>query len=248
MKKSLILGLVFFLAACSSNSNKDGKSISQLIDLGLRDLKKGDFSDAAASFKKIDSDYPYSSTAITSSILSAYAWYKNGGEGYSKAVRELEIFLKYNPSHEYVAYAMYLRGVCLIKQITKVGRAQENTLKARAAFVDLIQQFPDSKYAKDADRIIIKLDTSLAAHEMCVAKFYQFKQKNYMAAAERYMNVVQNYLYTNQAPEALYRVIECYLSVGLNGIAKDVYAELNRLFHDNIWTKKATNKFLGKLK
>lgn len=248
MKRSLILGFIFFLTACSSSSNKEGKSISQLIDLGLKDLKKGDFSDAAASFKKIDSDYPYSSTAIISSILSAYAWYKSGGENYSKAVRELELFLKYNPSHEYVPYAMYLRGVCLIKQINKVGRTQENTLKARAAFVDLIQQFPDSKYAKDADKIIIKLDTSLAAHEMSVAKFYHFKQKNYIAAAERYMNVVQNYLYTNQAPEAMYRVIECYLSTGINSIAKDVYAELKRLFPNNIWTKKATSKFLEKLK
>lgn len=247
MRKIFLFVFCLVLWGCSTSTNKDGKQISELLNSGLSELKNGHYDDAALYFKEIDKQYPYSSTAAISSVLAAYAWYKDGGDGYSKAINELEVFLKYHPSHKYVAYAMYLKGVCLLKQLTRVGRSQENTLKARAAFVDLIKQFPDTEYSKNADDIIVKLDTSIAAHFMCIAKYYQFKKKDYLAATGRYLDVVQNYLYTNQGPEALYRLVECYLSVGLDFLAKDVYSEMKRLFPKSGWTLEAVKKFSKKL-
>ena len=93
--------------------------------------------------------------------------------------------------------------------------------------------------------MLVKLDNALAASEMSIAKFYQFNEKNLNAAAGRYSVVVSTFPHTDQAPEALYRMLECYTGLGLAHQADNVYAEINRLFKDNIWCCKA-QKFYKK--
>ncbi len=226
------------LCACSSK-DKEPKSITEVFTVGFKEMAAKNYSDAAKEFRKIYTYFPYSSLSSQAQLLSAYANYKVGSnEEVQKCVRDLDVFIMFKGNNEYTPYAKFLRAVCLLKQVSSVGRSQEKTLKAKAAFVDIINTFNGSIYAKNAEDVILQLDNSLAAHEMNVAKFYQ-KNRNPIAASGRYMSVVQNYIYTNQAPEALFRLIECYLEIGLCDIADSVHSEINRLFPKNEWKLKS---------
>lgn len=235
---------LLLLSACASRVTTEtyrDMKISDIFEDGLRRLDKKLYDEAVIAFKSIDDLHPYSSTASTAQVYAAYALFQDGK--YQDSVRELELFMKYNPTHELYAYAMYLRGLCFLKQVGKISRSQQETVRAKAIFIELIQKFPDSDYAKEANKMLLKLDNSLAAHEMAVGKHYQFDQKNPNAALGRYSTVVSTLSYTNQTPEALYRMIECYLKLGLTNQAENINKELNRLFKDNQWTKKG-NKIM----
>lgn len=236
--------ILLSLCACSSK-DKEPKSIYGVFDAGFKDIAAGNYDDAAKEFRKIYTYFPYSSLASKAQLLSAYSKYKIGGnDDIQKCIRDLDVFIMFKGNNEYTPYAKFLRAVCLLKQVSPVGRSQEKTLKAKAAFVDIINTFSQSVYAKNAEEVILQLDNSLAAHEMNVAKFYQ-KNKNPVAASGRYMYVVQNYIYTNQAPEALFRLIECYLEIGIHTIANSVHSEISRLFPNNEWKLKSDKLMLN---
>lgn len=231
---------LLLLSACASRVTVDtyrDMKISDIFQDGLKRLDKKSYDEAVIAFKAVDDLHPYSSTASTAQVFAAYALFCD--EKYQDSIRELELFMKYNPTHELYAYAMYLRGLCFLKQVGKISRSQQETVRAKSIFIELIQKFPDSDYAKEANKMLMKLDNSLSAHEMAVGKHYQFEQKNPNAALGRYSVVVSTFSHTNQVAEALYRMIECYLKLGLIVQAQNIHKEINRLFKDNKWTKKA---------
>lgn len=246
MRKQIVIISILLLVGCANKITTDsykGKKVSEIFNEGLNKLDKGEYDVATIAFKSIDDLYPYSATASTAQVYAAYCLYRS--KKYQDSIRELEIFMKYNPVHELYAYAMYLRGLCFLQQICKVGRSQVETVKAKSIFIDLIEKFPHSDYAKESEKMLLKLDNMLAASEMNVAKFYQLIEKNLSAAAGRYSVVVSTFPHTDQAPEALYRMIECYMGLGFEEQADNVYKELHRLFKDNVWCKKA-QKFYRK--
>ena len=228
------------LASCTNKVTVEdyrNKKISEIIEDAFSMLDSKSFDDAAVAFKSIDDLYPYSASATSSQVFEAYSLYC--ANKYQDAVRKLEIFMKYNPMHELIVYAMYLRGLCFLKQVCKIGRSQTETLQAKAAFIEIAQKFPDSDYAKEAEKMILKLDNALAASEMNVAKYYQMREHNLVAAVNRYSVVIAMFPHTNQAPEALYRMLECYAALGLHDQARNAYKELIRLFRNTAWGQKA---------
>lgn len=238
------LCLCFFIGAtflgCSNRVTVEtyrGKKISEIFNDGLQKLDSKSFSDATTAFKSIDDLYPYSATASTAQVFAAYSMYKD--KRYQDAIRELELFMKYNPKHEMYAYAMYLRGVCFLKQVCSVGRSQVETVNAKTNFIRLLEMFPESDYAKEADAMLLKLDNSIAASEMNIGKQYQFEQGNPNAALGRYTVVASHFTHTNQAPEALFRMLECYLQLGLKDQAVNVLEQLRKAFGNSKWAKKA---------
>lgn len=247
LRECVILSALVILSSCSNKVTADSykdKKISEILEDGFAKLDKKSYDDAVIAFKTIDDLYPYSATASSAQVFAAYSLYMD--KKYQDAVRELELFMKYNPTHELYSYAMYLRGVCFLKQVCKIGRSQQDTIRAKLIFIDLINRFPESDYAKEADKMIIKLDNALAASEMNVAKYYQFTQHNLNAALSRYSVVATNFSYSNQTPEALYRMVECYSSLSLDKQAENAYKELHRLFPESKWAMKSLKVFGSK--
>ncbi|MDR1375327.1 MAG: outer membrane protein assembly factor BamD [Holosporaceae bacterium] len=231
------LFLFFLLAACASDkeSLKD-RTVESIYRKASHLLNDSEYTDAATEFKDIDTLFPYSAKASEGQILAAYCHFL--ASNYQDSLREIEVFLRYHPSHELALYAMYLKAANLYMGVSSVGRDSKATLEAKRAFVELINKFPNSKYRNDSLRRIIILDDLIAAHEMLIGRFYQ-KNKNALAAIGRYNFVTSNLHHTNYAPEAYYRILECCSSIGLKEEAQGARGALKLWYPDNTWSKKA---------
>lgn len=204
---------------------------------GMQLMKNGDFTDAASEFKDIEMLFPYSKRAVDGQIMAAYSYYQ--AKSYNDALRELDIFEKYHPAHEYVPYAMYLRAMCLYMQIASIGRDSKMAFDAKIAFTKLANRFPHSKYYKDCVKKVARLDDLLAAHEMSIARFYQ-KNKSALSAIGRYNYVIATYPTSKYAAEAHFRIIECCRAIGLTDEADGAYKSMQAKFKGDLWTRKAS--------
>ena len=221
----LIVIIILLLTGCASEreSLKD-RTPEGIYREALSLLRQKEYSEAANGFKDIETLFPYSSLANNGQILAAYCHYKS--KNYMDAISLLDTFLRYHPSHEFVAYAMYLKASCLYMQVASVGRDCTNALVAKKAFIELLNKFPNSIYKDDSLKKVLQLDDIIAAHNMMIGRYYQ-KNKNDLAAIGRY-NFVLNYLpHTNAVNEALFRIVECCVSLGLRTEALNAYNALS---------------------
>jgi outer membrane protein assembly factor BamD len=164
--------------------------------------------------------------------MQVYAYYEDGK--YGDAVLAADRFIQLHPGHRDVAYAYYLKAICYYMQITDVGRDQKLTQAALTALEDIVRRFPDSKYARDAK---LKLDFTrdhLAGKEMEIGRYY-LKRQEYLAAMNRFKRVIDNYQTTTHVPEALERLVECDLALGLAKEAKDNAAVLGYNYPGSHW-------------
>lgn len=232
------------LSGCSSAPSQknsiEGKTPESIYKEASVLLKHGAFSDAADTFKQVESLFPYSSKAAQGQIMSAYSHFL--AENYSDASRELEIFMRYHSSHKLMPYAAYLKAMCMYMRIGSVGRDQKMAQDAKEAFMELVNRYPDSKYYEDSIKKIKIIDGLLAAREMMIARYYQ-KNSNFFAAIGRYNFVISNFGHTNQVPEAYYRIIECCLKEGMTQEAEGVHSILKKGFATNKWKHKADHIF-----
>ena len=199
-------------------------------------LDEKDYKAAARAFEEVERQHPYSSWAVRGEIMAAYAYYE--GQFYLDAVSTLESFIELHPGNKDVPYAHYLIGRSYYDQITDVGRDQEMTKEALEAFRVLVQRYPDSDYARDA---ALKMDLArdhLAGKEMEVGRFYQHQQQ-YVAAINRFRSVVETYQTTTHVPEALHRLTECYLALGITDEAQASAAVLGYNYPDSDWYQKS---------
>ena len=237
IRYSFPLFLVFLIGCSSSDKdNIKGKTADSLYMEGNQLLRHGEYSDAADTFNKVESLFPYSSKASVSQILAAYCHFL--AANYLDATRELDIFMRYHSSHSLMPYAMYLRAMCIYMQVASVGRDARIAQDAKQAFIELMNRFPNSIYYDDSARKIFVLDGILAAHEMNIGRFYQ-KKSNSLSAIGRYNFVITKFGHTNQAAEAYYRIIECCLDEGLNEEALAAYNTLKINFSNDKWKEKA---------
>ncbi|MEZ5825967.1 MAG: outer membrane protein assembly factor BamD [Geminicoccaceae bacterium] len=199
-------------------------------------LDEKDYKAAARAFEEVERQHPYSSWAVRGQIMAAYAYYE--GLFYLDAVSTLESFIELHPGNKDVPYAHYLIGRSYYDQITDVGRDQEMTEKALEAFRVLTQRYPDSDYARDA---ALKMDLArdhLAGKEMEVGRYYQ-RQQQYVAAINRFREVVERYQTTTHVPEALHRLTECYLALGVTNEAQATAAVLGYNYPESSWYAKS---------
>ena len=236
-KLVILLSAVGMLSACSGDdadedSTKPAQSAEKLYNdaRDLYDNKK--YKDAAKAFDEVERQKPYSEWAVNSQVMSAYASYKV--EDYPTAVSTLERFVKLYPNNESTPYAYYLIALCYYEQISDVGRDQKVTEQALAALREVVQRFPDTEYARDAK---LKQDLTvdhLAGKEMQVGMYY-LRHDDFVAAINRFRNVVENYQTTSHVPEALHRMVECYLKLGVEEEATRYAAVLGTNFPSSPW-------------
>jgi outer membrane protein assembly factor BamD len=245
---SLSLILLLALASCGGKSDEDKlnappKPVDQLYKKALNDLKKSDYKVAVKGFEEVERQYPYSEWAVKSEIMAAYAHYKGGY--YDEAISELERFAKQHPGNAYTSYALYLKALCYYEQITDVGRDQKITSQAQQALKDVIVRYPDTEYARDA-RLKLDLTTDhLAGKEMEIGRYYERRQE-YLAAINRYRKVVEQFQTTSHTPEALERLVECYLRLGVVPEAQRYAAVLGYNYPKDDWYKRAYALMYGK--
>ncbi|HSR71163.1 MAG TPA: outer membrane protein assembly factor BamD, partial [Kiloniellales bacterium] len=174
----------------------------------------------------------YSVWATQAQLMAAYAHYLNNT--YDEAINALDRFIELHPGHRDVAYAYYLRAISHYEQISDVGRDQRQTRLALEGLEEVVRRFPDSRYARDA---AFKLDLArdhLAGKHMTVGRFYQEKGE-YLAAINRFRLVIRDYQTTTHVPEALHRLVECYLALGVSDEAQATAAVLGYNYPGNPW-------------
>jgi outer membrane protein assembly factor BamD len=198
----------------------------------LMDQKR--WTEALAAFQEVERQHPYSSWATRAILMEAYAHYQ--ANKYDEAISDAQRFLSLHPGNEDAPYAYYLIAICHFERILDVGRDQATTEHALQALQDVVRRYPDSTYARDARLKIDMVYDQLAGKEMEIGRFYE-AQDDHLAAINRFRNVVENehYQRTSHVPEALHRLVECYLSVGMNEEAQRMAAVLGYNYPGNVW-------------
>jgi outer membrane protein assembly factor BamD len=242
-----LLTLAVGLAGCSSTKKQaqDGASTGvvppadQLYAQGVEHMQKGEYDKAVKDFNDEEENYPYSTWATHAQLLAGYAQYKQ--QNYDDAISSLTRFISLHPASPEAAYAYYLKALCYYEQIEDEQRDQTTTFEAIQTLQDVIDRFPDSAYARDA-RIKLRLaNNRLAAHDMEIGRFYE-KQHLFGAAVGRYQDVVTSYQTTTFVPEALERLVECYLNLGLSDAALRTASVLGYNYPGNSWYQIAYGK------
>ena len=187
---------------------------------------------AAKEFEEVDRQHPYSVWATKAQIMAAFTYYQSNK--YDDAIIALDRFIQLHPGHRDIPYAYYLKGLCYYEQISDVGRDQRMTQQALDALSDVAKRFPDTPYARDA-RLKVELTIDhLAGKEMDIGRYYE-KQHQYVGAINRFRTVIERYQTTTHVPEALHRLVECYLALGVKSEAKETAAVLGFNFPGSDW-------------
>ena len=235
---SLIAAAYFFLTGCADNTDL-AVQVEQPVEALYRDALKttlaGDPKAAAPKFEEVERQHPYSVLATRAQVMAAWSFYQ--ANDYPRAEAALERFVELNPVDPLVDYAYYLRALCYYEQIVDVERDAEMTKTALAAFEELIRRFPNGRYARDAQLKVDLTKSHLAGKEMAVGRFYQ-SQEFYTAAIRRFKTIIKQYDTTNQMPEALYRLGESYLALGLVEQAERFYVVAAHNYPNSIWTSR----------
>lgn len=234
----LFVAVCIFLTGCK-NRKSDDENITParlLYNSGKELLRGGKYKKAAEEFGKIYFQHPGSDITPQAELMEAYALYLDGK--YEESSDVLENFIKIHPLNMDIAYAYYLRGLAEYMQISRAELDQTATEKAKAAFGELMTRFPGTKYAIDASLKLDLVYDHLAGSEMDVGHYY-LVINNPISAISRYQNVIQNYGTTSHVAEALYRMTEAYLMLGLREEAEKYGSTLGHNYNNNKWYKKA---------
>lgn len=236
-----LLGLLS-LAACGSDAAKDkadlpeGEAVETLYNKAADLLNAKDYKAAAKAFSEVERQHPYSQWATRAQLMEAYADYEE--LDYDEAVNVLDQFIDLHPGSNDIAYAYYLRALSYYERIADVRRDQTYTREALKSMQDLIGRYPDTTYAKDATLKIALINDHLAGAEMEIGRWYM-GQKVYTAAMGRFRTVVEKYQTTSHVPEALERLVECYISLGITKEAQATAAILGYNFPGSTWYQAA---------
>ena len=236
------------LAGCDNfNSRREGAleqyPPSDIFDRGEYELQQGQPDDAAFFFGEIERLYPYSDQAQEALIRQAFAYHSDGD--YENSRLSAQRYLAFYPATEAAAYAQYLVALSYYDQIDEIGRDQDLTLEALQALRAVIEGYPDSEYARSA---VLKFDLAfshLAGKEMEVGRYY-LKRKHYAAAANRFRTVVEDFETTTHTAEALHRLVETYLSLGLVDEAQTAGAILGHNFRSTEWYEQSYALLTGR--
>ncbi|MDE4173943.1 outer membrane protein assembly factor BamD [Phaeobacter sp. PT47_59] len=236
------IGAVLLMAALSGCGGDGGASESagslegytpdQIFERGEFELERNRSKDAAFYFSEIERLYPYSEWAKQALIMQAFAYHQS--KDYENSRAAAQRFIDFYPTEEDAAYAQYLLALSYYDQIDEVGRDQGLTFQALQALRTVIEVYPDSEYANSA---ILKFDLAfdhLAAKEMEIGRYY-LRHKHYTSAINRFRVVVEDFQTTSHTPEALHRLVEAYLSLGLTEEAQTAGAILGHNYQSTEW-------------
>ncbi len=229
--------MLLVLAACSSDEEVYvERPVEDLYNEAMDLMSGGDYRPAAAAFEEVERQHPYSVWATRAQVMAAYAHYRNND--YDAAVGAAERFIQLHPGNADAPYAHYLVGLSYYEQISDVGRDQRMTELARDSFEELQRRYPDTRYSRDVALKLSLVRDHLAGKEMEVGRTYQ-DLRFYLAAINRFRNVVADYQTTSHVPEALLRLTECYLALGVQSEARSAAAVLGHNFPGSVWYRDA---------
>ena len=256
----MALACLLVLGGCSTIDSLFGSSdtpdtkedpstvpVETLYNRGVDALAAKKYPIAVKQFDNVEQYYPYSSWAVSAQLMQAYSDYLQNK--YTDASGTLDRFIQLHPAHRDIAYAYYLRALCYYEQIADIARDQKGTQDAMAALQEVVNRFPDSAYGRDARLKIDLARDHLAGKEMEVGRWYE-GQHLYTAAIGRFQKVVDEYQTTNHVPEALHRLTEIYLILGLPDQARKTAAVLGHNYPGSEWYVDSYNQLIadGQLK
>ena len=215
---------------------------SKVYDQGLANLANGAPSDAAKKFTDLGNQYPDSDWSRKGLLMTTYAQFQ--ARDYDDSEKSAERYVKLYPKSTEAAYALYLEASSYYNQIPDISRDQERAAKALALFQKILQDYPKSEYVDDAKFKIQVTSDQLAGKEMSIGRFY-LNRRNYTAAINRFRAVLTSYQTTRHSEEALYRLTEAYLGLGVTDEAQTAAAVLGHNFPDGEWYKDAYNLLKG---
>jgi outer membrane protein assembly factor BamD len=241
---ALMLAMVLPLAACASNKKTRAdtqyvaRDVTTLYSLAKERLDRGQYDVAAALFDEVERQHPYSVWARRAQLMSAFSYY--AARDYTKSIESARRFLSIHPGNRDAPYAHYLIALAYYEQIEDVTRDQRITGQALDALNELVRRYPNTRYASDARLKVDLVRDHLAGKEMEVGRFYQ-RRSQWLAAVTRFRVVVDEYQTTSHAPEALMRLTESYLALGIPEEARRSAAVLGANYPNTKWYERAYN-------
>ncbi|MEL6830313.1 MAG: outer membrane protein assembly factor BamD [Pseudomonadota bacterium] len=236
-KTAIIVALIGTLISCQSSRRSQQlayveRPVETLYSRATSELDSRDYDDAILLFNEVERQHPYSEWARRSTLMSAFAAYESNR--FDEAITTSQRYLAINPAGQGAPYAYYLIAVSYFDQIIDVGRDQKTTELARDALLDVVRRYPTSDYARDATLKLDMVRDHLAGKEMEIGRWY-LRRNQHLSAVNRFRNVVRDYETTAHAPEALHRLVETYLSLGLRQEALASAAVLGYNFPETDW-------------
>jgi len=254
MMRLVALSAMLLLGACSMFDSIFGSSdptdkedasavpVETLYNRGVDALSAKHYTVAAKQFDNVEQYYPYSSWATNAQLMEGYAQYLQ--EKYTDAIGTLDRFIQLHPANRDIAYAYYLRSLCYYEQIADIARDQKGTQEALGALQEVVNRFPDTSYGRDARLKIDLARDHLAGKEMDIGRYYE-RQHLYTAAIGRFQRVVDDFQTTNHVPEALHRLTEIYLKLGLPDEARHTAAVLGHNYPGSEWYADSYNQLIA---
>ena len=240
--------LLFFCLSCS-NKNIEQSEIKetnlelQMIEAyqeGLKEFKKGDVLLAAKKFNEAEVLYPQSDVAPRAALMAAYSYYSQSY--YGDSIAELERFLRVYSNHKNIAYAEYLLALCYYEQIVDEKKDLGSIDKSKKIFIGIVKKYPNTDFAIDAEFKLDLIDDVLASKEMYVARYY-VDRKKWIAAINRFKEVIDNYETTIYVEEALHRLVEIYYILGLENEAQKYANLLGYNYQSSQWYENSYRVF-----
>ncbi len=217
------------------------RDVNTLYAAAKKTMDQGDYEQAAKVFDEVERQHPYSVWARRAQLMSAFNYYL--AQKYQDTINSARRFVTIHPGNAEAPYAQYLIAMSYYQQIPDVNRDQTTTQSAADAFGELIRRYPDTRYAADARLKLDLINDHLAGKEMEVGRFYQ-RSGQWLAATYRFRSVIDNYQTSSHAPEALERLVECNLALGLPDEARKNAAVLGANYPGSYWYKQSL-KLLG---
>ena len=241
---AVMLAMLVSLPACagggSGRTRADtqyvARDVNTLYNLGKQRLDRGQFAIAAALFDEVERQHPYSIWARRAQLMSAFSYY--AARDYQKSIDSARRFLSIHPGNKDAPYAYYLIALDYYEQIQDVSRDQTQTRQALDALNELIRRYPNTRYAADAKLKVDLVRDHLAGKEMEIGRFYQ-RRRQWLASVSRFRQVVDQYQTTSHTPEALMRLVECYLALGIPEEARKAAAVLGANYPASKWYERA---------
>jgi outer membrane protein assembly factor BamD len=235
------------LAGCATGRNTKGdtayvaRDVNSLYASAKLALDRRNYEGAAKQFDEVERQHPYSIWARRAQLMSAFSYYL--AQKYPDAISSAQRFVTIHPGNAEAPYANYLIAMSYYQQIEDVSRDQASTQQASQAFGELIRRYPESRYAADARLKLDLIQDHLAGKEMEIGRFYE-RSGNWLAASLRFREVVDKYQTTSHTPEALERLVESYLALGVPGEAMKMAAILGKNYPDTYWYRQSLRLML----
>lgn len=238
---ALVAALALPIAGCARNKTKGdlpyvARDVGTLYAAAKARLDQHRYKEAAALFDEVERQHPYSVWARRAQLMGAFSYYLN--RSYTESIQSAQRFLSVHPGNRDAPYAYYLIALCYYEQISDVTRDQKITAQAQDALGELIRRYPDTRYAADARLKIDLVRDHLAGKEMEIGRFYE-RRGQWLAATLRFRKVIDEYQTTTHAPEALMRLTETYLQLGVRNEAEKAAAVLGANYPGTEWYARA---------